>query len=241
MMKDQILKSVLNKDRVLVSSILDKYIKHDKTGINTYSNFLDMREYKVVSSILNKYKIPFNTYKVIDECEKVIIYFGEYDNFVTTYRIKNNNFKHKDILGSLFSLGYDNSSIGDIFISNDYVYFTNLTRLNPVIETELNIIGNSYIDIEKCDEIILDRDRFIDLNIVIPSYRGKLSNLSRNDSTKYIKDGMVLVNYEEATNPSKTLNIGDIISIRKVGKFIISSEVLTSKKGNFLVNFKKYN
>ena len=244
--KDLILKSVLDKDRVLVSSILDKYIKYDKTGINTYSNFLDERELKVVTDFLKRNNITYNIYRKIDECEKSIIYFGEYDNFVTTYKIKNTDFKHKDILGTLFSLGYDNSSIGDIFISNDYVYFTNLTRLNPVIENQFNMIKNTYIDIEKTDEIILDRDRFIDIKIVVPSYRfdvivGKLSNLSRNDSTKYIKDGMVLINYEEVNNPSKTISIGDIISIRRVGKFKIDSELLISKKGNYLLNIKKYN
>ncbi len=55
--KDLILKSALSKDRVLVSSILDKYIKYDKTGINTYSNFLDERELKVVTDILKRNKI----------------------------------------------------------------------------------------------------------------------------------------------------------------------------------------
>ncbi len=108
------------------------------------------------------------------------------------------------------------------------------------------MIKNTYIDIEKTDEIILDRDRFMDIKVVVPSYRldvivGKLSNLSRNDSTKYIKDGMVLINYEEVNNPSKTISIGDIISIRRVGKFKIDSELLISKKGNYLLNIKKYN
>ena len=52
---------------------------------------------------------------------------------------------------------------------------------------------------------------------------------------------MVLLNYEEVTNNSKIVNIGDIISIRKIGKFIINKELLVSKKDNYLVEIKKYN
>lgn len=245
--KDDVIKRVQKKDdRVLVSNIIDKYNKYDKTGISTYSNFLDMRQLKVIESFLNHYKIEYNVYKANEECEKNIIYFGEYDNYVTIYKFKNNKFLHKDILGTLFSLGYDISTIGDIFVNEDYVYFTNLTRLNSFIETSLYYINNKKVNLEITDEIILSPNRFITLQIILPSYRldnfvSKLAHMSRNDSNTYIKDGMVLLNYEETYNPSKIVNIGDVISIRKVGKFIVSNEVLVSKKNNYLIEIKKYN
>ena len=107
-------------------------------------------------------------------------------------------------------------------------------------------IKNKRVKLEKVNEIILKEDRFITLKIVIPSYRldvivSKLAHLSRNDSIKIINNNMVLLNYEEVTNNSKIVNIGDIISIRKVGKFIINKELLVSKKDNYLVEIKKYN
>lgn len=49
MNKDDILKTVLNKeDKILVSNVLDKYKKYEKTNISTYTNFLDMRQSKMI-------------------------------------------------------------------------------------------------------------------------------------------------------------------------------------------------
>lgn len=245
--KDNILKRIIKKeDKILVKNVIDKYLKYEKTGINTYTNFLDLRQYKLVTDVLKSEKISYNTYKVCDECEKVIIYFGSYDNYVTIYSFESHDVKHKDVLGTLFSLGYNIDTIGDIFVNNDYVYFTNLSRLNPFLETNLYMIKNNRIELKKVDSIILNDDRFISLKIVISSYRldvivSKLGHLSRSDSIKYINDGLVLLNYEEVKNKNKLVNIGDIISIRKIGKFKIENELLKSKKDNYLIDVKKYN
>ena len=149
-------------------------------------------------------------------------------------------------MGTLFSIGYDIDTIGDIFVNDDNIYITNLTRLNSFLESCLYSIKNKRVELKMADEIILKTDRFITLKIVIPSYRldvivSKLAHVSRNDSIKVINDNMVLLNYEEVTNKNKIVNIGDIISIRKVGKFIINKELLVSKKDNYLVEIKKYN
>lgn len=245
--KDNILKRIIKKeDKILVNNVIDKYLKYEKTGINTYTNFLDLRQYKLIEKILKHEKISFNTYKACEECEKLLIYFGNYEDYVTIYSFKNSDIKHKDVLGTLFSLGYDIDTIGDIFINEDNIYITNLSRLNNFLENSLYSIKNKRVKLEKVNEIILKEDRFISLKIVIPSYRldvivSKLAHLSRNDSIKIINNNMVLLNYEEVTNNSKIVNIGDIISIRKVGKFIINKELLVSKKDNYLVEIKKYN
>ena len=245
--KDNILKRIIKKeDKILVNNVIDKYLKYEKTGINTYTNFLDLRQYKLIEKILKHEKISFNTYKACEECEKLLIYFGNYEDYVTIYSFKNSDIKHKDVLGTLFSIGYDVDTIGDIFINEDNIYITNLSRLNNFLENSLYSIKNKRVKLEKVNEIILKEDRFISLKIVIPSYRfdvivSKLAHLSRNDSIKYINDGLVLLNYEEVTNNSRIVNIGDIISIRKVGKFIINKELLVSKKDNYLVEIKKYN
>ena len=245
--KDNILKRIIKKeDKILVNNVIDKYLKYEKTGINTYTNFLDLRQYKIIEKILKHEKISFNTYKACEECEKLLIYFGNYEDYVTIYSFKNSDIKHKDVLGTLFSLGYDIDTIGDIFINEDNIYITNLSRLNNFLENSLYSIINKRVKLEKVNEIILKEDRFISLKLVIPSYRldvivSKLAHLSRNDSIKIINNNMVLLNYEEVTNNSRIVNIGDIISIRKVGKFIINKELLVSKKDNYLVEIKKYN
>ncbi|MBQ2409570.1 MAG: hypothetical protein II309_09075, partial [Bacilli bacterium] len=112
--KGEILKRIMDKeDKIIVSNILDKYIKYNKTNISTYTNFLDQRKLKLVEDTLKYLKIDYNIYINNDYLEKAIIYFGEYEDFIPIYQI-DGKFEHKDILGTLFSLGLDYDLIGDI-------------------------------------------------------------------------------------------------------------------------------
>lgn len=244
--KEEIIKKTINKsDKILVSNVLDKYIKNIKTGLDTYTNFLDLREYNLIVNILRRYKIIYKIYKPIPECEKTIVYFGNYNNYVSIYKINIKEVEHKDVLGILFSIGFNYDTIGDIFIEDNHFYITNLTKLNQYLEINLTMIKNKRIELKKVDSIELTKERFSSFNIVIPSYRidvivSKLAHISRNDSLTYLKNKLIFVNYEEVTNSSKFINKGDIISIRKVGKFIISDELSKSKKDNILLEVKKY-
>ena len=131
--KSEVLKNIRDKeDKVVVSNTIDKYIKYEKSGISTYTNFLDPRKLSLIESILKNQKIKYNVYKPNEFLEKSIIFFGDYEDFITIFQI-DGSFKHKDILGTLFSLGLDFDTIGDIIIEDDYAYITNLTRLNEVI------------------------------------------------------------------------------------------------------------
>lgn len=244
--KGEILKRIMDKeDKIIVSNILDKYIKYNKTNISTYTNFLDQRRLKLVEDTLKYLKIDYNIYINNDYLEKAIIYFGEYEDFITIYQI-DGKFEHKDILGTLFSLGLNYDLIGDIVVEENYAYFTSLTRLNDLIDNNFNMIKNKYIKPKKVNEMIITKDKFNNFNIIISSMRldcivSKLANLGRNDAVKYINDGFVLLNYKECKNIKKQVFEGDIISIRKVGKFKIRNEEKKTKKDNILLNISKYN
>ena len=244
--KGEILKRIMDKeDKIIVSNILDKYIKYNKTNISTYTNFLDQRRLKLVEDTLKYLKIDYNIYINNDYLEKAIIYFGEYEDFITIYQI-DGKFEHKDILGTLFSLGLDYDLIGDIVAEENYAYFTSLTRLNDLIDNNFNMIKNKYIKPKKVNEMIITKDKFNNFNIIISSMRldcivSKLANLGRNDAVKYINDGFVLLNYKECKNIKKQVFEGDIISIRKIGKFKIRNEEKKTKKDNILLNISKYN
>ena len=244
--KGEILKRIMDKeDKIIVSNILDKYIKYNKTNISTYTNFLDQRRLKLVEDTLKYLKIDYNIYINNDYLEKAIIYFGEYEDFITIYQI-DGKFEHKDILGTLFSLGLDYDLIGDIVVEENYAYFTSLTRLNDLIDNNFIMIKNKYIKPKKVNEMIITKDKFNNFNIIISSMRldcivSKLANLGRNDAVKYINDGFVLLNYKECKNIKKQVFEGDIISIRKVGKFKIRNEEKKTKKDNILLNISKYN
>ena len=233
------------EDKLLIANIMDKYKKYKKTGICTYTNFINSVKLDMITKYLDNLKVEYNVYKPYDFLDKGIIYFGEYNNYITFYKANITDIKHSDILGTLFNLGLDTDLIGDIIVEDGYFYYTNLTRINDYIINSLTIIKNEPIKLEVVDEIILNKEHTKTIEIIINSMRldniiSRLTNLSRSDSTKLINDKMVLINLEEPNRSNIIIKKGDILSIRKYGRYKISSIKRKTNKDKIILEIIKY-
>lgn len=233
------------EDKILLGNIIDKYKSYQKSGKSTYSNFLNMRQAKLITEYLNNQKISYSIYQPYPFLEKVIIYFGEYEDFVTFYKVNISDITHSQILGTLFSLGLDNDLIGDIFVEDDCFYYTNLTKMNSFLEESLIMIKNTLITLEKTDEIILLKKHFETLKVLVSSMRidcvvSKLTSKSRSQVNTMFADKMILLNYDEVGKTNIILKEGDILSIRKFGKYKIGSFLGYTKKDNMVLEIIKY-
>ena len=232
-------------DKMLLANILDKYRYFQKTGKSTHSNFLNLEKLKLITNYLNCEKIPYSIYEPYPFLEKKIIYFGNYENFLTFYKVELSKIKHSQVLKTLFSLGLDDSLIGDIFIEDDCFYLTNLTRMNSFLENNLVMISNYFVNLIKVDEIILLKDHFQAFSILVSSMRldniiSKVINKSRNQVNEIITDKKVLLNYQELKNSSIILKENDILSVRKYGKYKIGKILGYTKKNNIILEIIKY-
>lgn len=231
------------EERLLFSKILDRYSDYQKTGISTASDFLNITEKNMVENGLNYLHIPYNIYTANDSCERFIIYFGEFANFVSFYRIPNISTCHSHVLGSLFGCGFSNSMIGDIFVQEDVVYFTNLTKYNRLLENSFTMIGKEKIQLQTLESFPYIVRKFQDFVFSVSSTRidllvSKLSHISRSKIDVYMKEKQILVNYQTVSK-NKCLKMGDILSIQNIGKFIIR-EVSSSKNGKIRIVIQKY-
>lgn len=233
------------EDRIIIANILDKYKSYLKTGKSNYSNFLNSETLKIVTQYLNNKKISYSIFEPYPFLDKKIIYFGEYENFVTIYKINVSDITHQQILGTLFSFGLDDSLIGDIFIEDDCFYYTNLTRMNSFLENHLIMIKNKLLTLTKVDEITLNKNHFETITVLVSSMRidnivSKLISKSRGQVNKMILDKMLLLNYKEVNNNNTLLKEGDILSIRKYGKYKIGQDIGFTKKKNMVLEIIKY-
>lgn len=234
------------EDKLLIANVVDRYKKYKQSGISTCTDFLDIRKLKLVTSYLNKEKIEYSVYKPYTFLEKSVIYFGEYEDFVTFYKVSiNGEIRHSDILGTLFSLGIKEETIGDIIVEDGYFYYTNLTKMNSILERDLVMIRNMPIKLERVKEIVLQKDHLIKSTYILSSNRldnvvSKIAKTSRSDASDMIKDKLVLLNYEEVRNTSKEVKEDDILSIRRVGKFKIGNIKGLTKKDNIILEIYKY-
>ena len=221
----------------------------EKTINKIYSTgesfFLNPRDLKEVSHHLKK-----NTYSIYQPnpySEKNIIYLNSIPKIILLEIKSPINLRHQDILGTLFSLGIEDHLFGDIVIYNNHYYFYTFDNMRFFFENELTKIRNANVElIEQPLEILNDyQPNFQELTIINSSLRidsviAKVIQTNRDTVKDLIKDKKIILNYEILTQNEKKLNIGDIFSIRKYGKYRLKEIVGNTKKENLIIQIQKY-
>ena len=67
-----------------------------------------------------------------------------------------------------------------------------------------------------------------------------ICSVSRDKSQQFIKSDLVSVNHKIENNNSKTLVVGDVITVRKFGKFVFAEDNGLSKKGKYKILVKHF-
>lgn len=153
---------------------------------------------------------------------------------------------HRDILGALMALGIERATVGDILTFEGYSIVFVKADIAQYIMSEVSKIGrvgvNSYVqDINKINFV----SDFEIVDLTLSSLRldvlvSGLCNLSRDKSQSLIKADFVSVNHKITDNVSATLKVGDVITIRKYGKFVFTDEKGFSKKGKVKISVKHF-
>ena len=220
-----------------------KNVEKIKKGLST--KFLDNKMQKEVKNKLKKDE--YSIYYPYREAEKIIFYKDNKPNICLLEIISNNKLLHREILGTIFSLGLDSSVFGDIVITNNHYYIYVLEEIKNYIINNLTIINKSKVKLEERDLNILDnyKREYEDIEIIVSSERidviiSHLININRNKVKDLIKDKDIILNYDILTNNSKKIEINDIFSIRKYGKYKYLGIVKTTKSSNLVVKINKY-
>ena len=222
--------------------IVDKNVKKIING--KYTFFLDSKLQKLVKSKLKKYK--YNIYIPYKDSEKVIFY-NDIKPSLILYEIKCNNIlKHQDIMGTLFSLGIDPSMYGDILIIDNKYYIYVLDIISNYLINNLTMINNNKVELVNIDINYLSNyeRKYDELEFIVSSERidtiiSNIIHSNRDSVSKLIKNKCILVNYDIVKN-SYNLKIGDVISIRKYGKYKYMGITNKTKKDNYVVLVNKY-
>ena len=234
------------QDKILRDNVLDKYYSYLSNKRKISTNFFNSFDIDKITRFLDNKNIEYGVYDKYPFLEKKIIYFGEYDNYITIFKAKKSDkIKHSNILGTLFSLGLTDDVIGDIIVMDDYFYLTTLTRLSSFIKNNLTIINGERIELLEATDIVLNKDRFLKMKLLVSSMRvdtivSKITNTNRLKVNSMIKDNIILVNYNTVKSSSLILKNNDILSIRKYGKYIIKNIIGTTKKNNLVLEIEKY-
>ena len=252
-------------EKLLLAKVNDK-IKFCKTRnkiVNT--EFLNMYSQNIISKELEKIKeknyIFEGSYQ--DAERKILIIYPEkltqemvkenIDNIIKVIKIELPNeqkgrYKHKDYLGTIMQFGLERERIGDIIVYDDKAYIVVMQENAQYIRDSLldtRQFKKSKIEIIETSEIEVKEKEFEEIKITINSPRldnfvSEIAKISRKETTKLIEEEQVIVNYQPETKQAKIINQGDIITIRKKGKFIVNEFKNINRNNKQVVILKKY-
>lgn len=191
-----------------------------------------------------------------EESEKKIIaitpkdFPQEYISFPVKYFkiIKKSKFillEHKHYLGSILSLGIKREILGDLIVKDEVCYGIIIDNMFDFLKENLQKINSSPIEVFEILEDEIPKSEFKEILITLASLRldsivAELTNLSRTASVSYIDLGNVQLNYEIEREKSHKIEIGDILIIKKYGKFIVFEDKGFNKKDKIKILIKKY-
>ena len=194
-----------------------------------------------------------------DNCDRKIIRFGKPEDFgyeeefpivciKITPLIKkfSDEFSHRDFLGAIMNLGIDRSTIGDIFIQENEGYVFCLESIADYISENLEKVKHTHIKCEKMkDSLRFIKDKGKPLEITVTSDRidvvvAGVYHISRSESLSCFEKGIVYVNGRLCTSNAKSLEAGDVVNIRGMGKFLYQGTHNITKKDKCRISVQIY-
>lgn len=207
--------------------------------------FLEVNEQNELKRKLGKTK--YSVFSPNSDSEKVIFYIDKLPE-VILYEIKcNNELRHQDILGTMFSLNISKEMYGDIILDNGHYYIYILKLFQNYFEMNFTKVRNSSVELKELDLYFLAnyKRKHTEIELIVSSERidtilAHVCNTSRGLIKEKVKNKEVLLNNEVLKNLSYNLKENDTFSIRKIGKFKYIGIIKTTKSNNYIVKVLKY-
>lgn len=253
------------EDKMLLAQILDKMEFSKQRERLEYTDFLDMYQLALVKNFMRKN--DFENYVLYggfeDSERKVLIIYPErynmsmieknYSKIIRAIRIELNEedkgkFSHRNYLGGIVKLGMKREKVGDIIVADDGADILVKEEIAESLKQGLGTLTrfeNARIDIVELDNLKKQEIKLEELNIIVPSLRldnfvSDLAKTSRNKAVQIIDSERVFINGQNETKPSKQVKMGDVITIRGKGRFVVKEISGTTRSGRNVVKIEKY-
>ena len=166
---------------------------------------------------------------------------------ISVYKIEaigGGEISHSQVLGSLMGLDIDRNLIGEIVVDKNGAFFASCGEFDVFLLESFTKVGRHDIRLERVHETISTAGQFENIEIIVSSMRldvitKALIGGARKSAEEYLNDGYVRLNHVVDKKPSRTCNIGDLLSIRKHGRFKITEVKKKTKGGKFVLVIRK--
>lgn len=246
---DAIMQHFRKDEQPFIESVIDWVREVENVYAPKLTDFLNPRERFIVESLTGGTDVSVEAYGAYEGAERMrmLLYPNYYvpeqkDYAVTVFNInyatKFVTLGHKDVLGSLMSLGVDRSKFGDIQIDEEAIQFAVVGELQDYLLANFTSVGKAKISISEVTEqeaFIGSSETWLEETRIVSSMRldaviAALLTVSRQKAVALIRSDKVRVNWTSQNEPALELYEADILSIRGSGRFkVIAIEGRTKK------------
>lgn len=157
-------------------------------------------------------------------------------------------YAHRNYLGGIVKLGLKREKVGDILVQNEGADIIVVEEFAEILKNELQSLTRfekSKITIEDITRLRKKEVNMELVKIIVPSLRldnivSDLAKTSRSKAAQIIAQERVFVNGQNETKLSKQIKLGDIITIRGKGRFVVKEFTGTTRSGRTVVAIEKY-
>lgn len=199
------------------------------------TDFLDPREQHILLSIIGtegSVRVAF--FPKTGERKRALIYPDYYEPSEEDYGIclyeihypaKFVTIEHRQILGTLMSLGLKREKFGDIPTEGERYQLVAADEISGYLEMELQQIGKARVSLEKRQmaELFITDEKWSENTTTVSSLRldvilSAIQGVSRQKAQALIKASLVKVNWRGTESTSFEVEEGDVISTRGFGR-----------------------
>lgn len=244
-------------DRILIKRIEEAVYAAEEQGYPRFVGFLDERQYTVAyhtAKRLHADRVRF--YGGHTEAERT--FFGAFPSYmepeeegfplcaVAFFCRETVRLDHRQVLGTLMSLGLRREKLGDILCGDGIAVVFAEETIAPFIAEQVVKIGGEGVRVqanyagelpvfhrfeERRDTIASPR-----LDVVVKALIG----CSREEALRRITAGLVLLNHTPALQGSVTVRPGDTVSLRGNGRYILDEIGPPTAKGRLVLRSRKF-
>lgn len=241
---------------------IDQVLEWKESVLNQYSpkltDFLDPREQEIVASVIGDHldvKVSFMGGVEDTERKRALIYpeyfHPEQEDFKLTlfevqYASKFITLQHRQVLGSLMSIGLKRSKFGDIRFYHEVVQLVCAKEIADFLKVNFQEIGRAKISLKelKINELMPLVEETQELVTTVTSLRldvvcSAIYNLSRQKIQPLITNGLVKVNWKTIDSVSFECREGDTLSVRGYGRCKVTAVEGKTKKDKWRIVVNK--
>ncbi|GBU10448.1 hypothetical protein AwErysi_00640 [Erysipelotrichaceae bacterium] len=153
--------------------------------------------------------------------------------------------RHPDILGALLSLGIERKLIGDIRCTKKTAQIAVCDRIADFIVGELKVIARASVCIEKSKTTEIEQVEEVEqFTLLTKSLRldivlSQLLHASRSHIQNLLSKDIVQINWKLVHSGAIQLNVADILSIRRAGRFELKEIMATKNNTKYKISIEK--